>query len=80
MGEPGLHGRLVAEVARQVNHADLRMIGGQVVKQFGTAVVRSIVDEDDLLPRARLLDGIANAAKQFGQNRCLVVNRQHGGN
>jgi len=78
--ETGLHGGLVAEIARQMHDANLRMIGRELVEQVGAAVVRTVVDENDFLPRAGLENGIAHTAKQLRQSADFVVYRQHGAN
>ena len=53
VGQTGLDGGLMAEVARQMDHADVRDAASADESRISRGGVgRAVVDEDDFLPRA----------------------------
>jgi len=74
--EPGRRRDLMAEVARQRDHAQPRVVGGGS-QQLGQRVVAAAVVDADELPRRRRLreaaHDAANATQQLLDARALVV-------
>ena len=71
MLEAGGECGLVAEVAREVDHADARIGGGESVEQLGRAVGRAVVDEHEL--EVQSSDGRAGARDEFLDELLLVI-------
>ena len=77
VGQAGLHGRLMAEVPRKMDHASPVAGGGQLVEHLRALVARAVVDEDNLVVTSRRLSTSAMRAAKNRQHFGFVVDRQH---
>ena len=77
VAQAGVDGGLMAEVSRQVDHADMGIACGQRVEDVAGGVGRAVVDEDDFLARATCQQRAVHAAVQLFQHKGFVVDRQH---
>jgi len=76
MREAGLNGGLMAEVAGEVQHADVR-VGGQLVEDLRALVMRPIVNKDDFAAGSDSFEHIKEALMQFAKYGRFVA---HWGN
>ena len=72
-GEPGVHRRMLAEVALEADGADVSVARGEPPDDLPGAVARAVVDEDQLVVRAG--ERLADAAAQLLERRLLVEER-----
>jgi hypothetical protein len=77
MLEAGGECGLVAEVAREVDHSDARIGGGESVEQLGCAVGRAVVDDHEL--EVVVGDGREGARDELLDELLLVVDGSYDG-
>ena len=70
--DAGRDGRLVAEIAGQVERHDPRVARCQGVEQTGRRIAAAVIDEDDLGRDAEVIDRGGDAAVQLGDVLLLV--------
>ena len=73
--EAGEKGRLLAEVAREVDglHVRRSLGGGELLDQRPGAVLRAVVDEDELVVEAGGAEDVGRPVEQQGKTLLLVV-------
>ena len=77
VGQAGLHGRLVAEVPRKMDHPNPLAGGSQLIEHLRAFVARSVVNEDQFVGHGAGVQHPGNTCGQDGQDLGLVVDRQY---
>src|SRR5439155_23642586 len=66
------HGRLVAEVPRQLDQLDARLIGVELADNLARSVAAAVIDQNDLPLFAALLQRASEPPSQLGQILLLI--------
>ena len=75
MRQPGMDGRLMPEISREMYGANFLELARQTIEQFTGVVARAVVDEDDFERRAAGREGSPQSLAQFHEHVGLIKQR-----
>src|ERR1700676_5106611 len=77
VSQTGLHGCLMAKVAREMDHANLFGASCHLIEHPRAAVARAVVDENDLRMHAERRERLPHASEECFEDVHLVEHWQH---